>query len=142
MTKESELTNRNLVIALLRSGNRLEEALNQLVKTYGISLQQFNVLRILRGQKGSPANLSTINEHMVHKMSNTTRLIDKLIEKHLVKREICESNRRKIEITITAVGLALLDKLDSKITEKEAQLTAALTEKEKEKLFTLAQRLI
>ena len=142
MTKENEIINRGLVVALLRSGNRLEEALNQLVKAHAISLPQFNVLRILRGQKGIPANLSTVNERMIHKMSNTTRLVDKLIEKRLVKRNICKANRRKIELTITSNGLELLSELDKKITEKEAQLTATLTEKEKEKLIALVQRLI
>lgn len=142
MTKENGIINRALVVALLRSGNRLEDALNQLVKFHGISLPQFNVLRILRGQKGTPANLSTVNARMIHKMSNTTRLVDKLIEKRLVKRNICKTNRRKIELTITSSGLELLSELDKKITEKEAQLTTSLNEKEKEKLIALLQRLI
>lgn len=140
MTKEK--INRDLVVGLLRIGNQLNDALNLLVKRHGISLPQFNVLRILRGQKGTPANLSTINKRMIHKMSNTTRLIDKLMDKQLVNRKICESNRRKIEIEITDKGLELLSQLDEKITKKEAQLTANLNEKEKEKLIALVQHLI
>ena len=96
MTKKDILLNRVLVVALLRTGSRFNDELNVLTKAYGISLPQFNVLRILRGQKGKPANLSTLNEHMIHKMSNTTRLVDKLIEKKLVERDICENNRRKV----------------------------------------------
>lgn len=138
----NEKINRDLVVGLLRIGNQLNDALNLLVKRHGISLPQFNVLRILRGQKGTPANLSTINKRMIHKMSNTTRLIDKLMDKQLVNRKICESNRRKIEIEITDKGLELLSQLDEKITKKEAQLTANLNEKEKEKLIALVQHLI
>ena len=65
------------------------------LKPFEVSIQQFNVLRILRGRKGVPANLSTLNERMVTKMSNTTRLVDKLLAKGYVDRVVCESNRRK-----------------------------------------------
>lgn len=140
MTTNKEKINRDLVVSLLRVGNLINDELNCLVKHYGISLPQFNVLRILRGQKGTPANLSTINERMIHKMSNTTRLVDKLIDKGLVHRRICATNRRKIEIEITPKGIELLAKLDHPISEKEAQLTKNLNEKEK--LIALVQHLI
>ena len=61
-------------------------------------------LRILRGQKGNPINLQDIQERMVNKMSNTTRLVDKLIKRGFVKRNICKENRRKVEIVITDIG--------------------------------------
>ena len=142
MTTKKEQINRDLVVTALRVGNQFNEELNQFVKTYGISLPQFNVLRILRGQKGTPANLSTINQRMIHKMSNTTRLVDKLIEKKLVQRRICAQNRRKIEIFITEAGLLLLSDIDHQLNEKEKQLTNPLNEKEKEKLIELLSTLI
>ena len=142
MTTKKEQINRDLVVTALRVGNQFNEELNQFVKTYGISLPQFNVLRILRGQKGTPANLSTINQRMIHKMSNTTRLVDKLIEKTLVQRRICAQNRRKIEIFITEAGLLLLSDIDHQRNEKEKQLTNPLNEKEKEKLIALLSTLI
>ena len=141
MTNKDVLLNRELVVALLRSGSRFNDELNVLTKSYGISLPQFNVLRILRGQKGKPANLSTLNEHMIHKMSNTTRLVDKLIEKKLVERDICENNRRKVEITITPKGLNLLTNIDNKLATKEAQLVQHITPIEKEKLIDLISKL-
>ena len=141
MTNKNILNNRDLVVALLRCGNRLEEELNAMTKSFGISLPQFNVLRILRGQKGKPANLSTLNEHMIHKMSNTTRLVDKLIEKKLVERCICENNRRKVEITITQHGLALLESIDDKLALKEAELVQYISLNEKEKLIALISKL-
>jgi DNA-binding MarR family transcriptional regulator len=88
--------------------------LNQL-KPFDVSPQQFNVLRILRGQKGKPSNLSTLNERMVTKMSNTTRLVDKLITKGYVQRSTCETNRRKIEIFITEPGEKALLEMDKAI---------------------------
>ena len=142
MTTKGEQINRDLVVTALRVGNQFNEELNQFVKTYGISLPQFNVLRILRGQKGTPANLSTINQRMIHKMSNTTRLVDKLIEKALVQRRTCVQNRRKIEIFITEAGLLLLSDIDHQLNEKEKQLTNPLNEKEKEKLIALLSTLI
>jgi DNA-binding MarR family transcriptional regulator len=101
--------------------NKIREAFACALKPFDMSEQQFNVLRILRGQNQKPANLSTINERMVTKMSNTTRLVDKLIAKGYVDREVCAENRRKVEITITKKGMDMLSKLDKvmELTEKE-----------------------
>ena len=142
MTNKDILLNRELVVALLHTGSRFNDELSLLTKAYGISLPQFNVLRILRGQKGKPANLSTLNEHMINKMSNTTRLVDKLIEKKLVERDICENNRRKVEITITPKGLNLLNNIDNKLELKEAQLVQNIIPIEKEKMIGLISKLI
>jgi len=108
---------KNTVVGLLKAGNKAEEYLSNTLKPYEISLQQFNVLRILRGRKGKAANLFTIQLRMIHKMSNTSRLIDKLIEKKLVERKICSHNRRKIEVFITKIGLDVLNDLDYKIRQ-------------------------
>ncbi len=134
--------NRILVVNLLRVGNKMNEKLNLFTKSFGISLPQFNVLRILRGQKGKPANLSTINEHMIHKMSNTTRLIDKLIDKGFVERTICANNRRKIELSITPRGLNLLTDIDHDLAEKEAQLLENIETADKEQLSITLLKLI
>jgi DNA-binding MarR family transcriptional regulator len=74
------------VIHVLLVQKKLYEAITQILKPFGVSPEQFNVLRILRGQKGNPANLSTINERMITRMSNTTRLVDKLLSKGYVDR--------------------------------------------------------
>lgn len=100
------------VLNIMYSSRIVEEKIAETLKPFGISMQQYNVLRILRGQKGKPANLSTIQERMINKMSNTTRLVDKLIEKGYSDRSICESNRRKVEIKITQKGLNLLSEID------------------------------
>ena len=106
---------KNTVVGILKAGSKVEEHIGEVLKNFDISLQQFNVLRILRGRKGIPANLQTVQKRMIHKMSNTTRLVDKLIIKKLVVRKTCKQNRRKIEITITDKGLDVLSNLDTKI---------------------------
>ena len=103
------------VLNIMYSGRLVEEKIAEVLKPYDLSPQQYNVLRILRGQKGKPANLSTIQERMISKMSNTTRLVDKLLAKNLVERNICEINRRKVEIISTHSGLALLEMLDPQL---------------------------
>ena len=110
------------IITLLKASSWVYESLVQTLKPHGISLQQFNVLRILRGQKGKAANLSTVQERMVNKMSNTTRLIDKLIDKNLVKRTICEENRRKIELFITRKGEEFLTVVDPIVDDAQEKI--------------------
>lgn len=104
--------------------NKINEAMGAALKPFDVSLQQFNVLRILKGQKGKPANLSTINERMVTKMSNTTRLVDKLIAKQFVDRHVCETNRRKVEILITEEGMQALEKMNQAIQTAEQEVLA------------------
>lgn len=137
----SKQLTKETVISLLRSGYKVNDELSALFKTHGISLPQFNVLRILRGRKGEAANLSTIQEQMIHKMSNTTRLIDKLIEGGYVNRFVCEKNRRMIEIFITKKGLELLNSLDDKLETKEQFLMNNLDNKEKEELMRLLSKI-
>lgn len=121
---------RTAVIELIVTGTWVQDHLSEALKPYKLSIAQFNVLRILRGQKGKPASLSCVNEKMIHKMSNTTRLIDKLLKKGLVDRIICPKNRRQIELTITSEGLDLLQELDLVITRTESKLMSRLEEKE------------
>lgn len=137
----SQQITRNTVISILTSGHQVNEKLSALFKVYGISLPQFNVLRILRGQNGTAANLSTIQERMIHKMSNTTRLIDKLIDKGYVNRFVCKKNRRKIELFITDQGLKLLKSLDPTIDDKEKELLKNLNTKEKEELMRILSKI-
>ena len=134
--KEIPLKSRTIIHFMLVN-NKINEAISNVLKPFDVSLQQFNVLRILRGQKGKPANLSTLNERMVTKMSNTTRLVDKLLLKGYVDREICESNRRKIEITITPEGSAALKRMDQAMNMAEDKILDNLSAKELEQLNEL-----
>ena len=134
-------TTRDTVISILTSGYKINDELSSLFKKFYLSLPQFNVLRILRGQRGKPANLSTVQERMIHKMSNTTRLIDKLIQKGFVKRNICENNRRKIEIYITNSGLELLKSIDDTLDNKESFILENINLEEKKELLRILSKI-
>ena len=134
------ISSKDVVIEIIKSNCRVEEELSKALKPYEISLQQFNVLRILRGQKGIAANLSTVQERMVNRMSNTTRLIDKLIDKNYVKRTICEKNRRKIELFITKKGIKILEKIDVVVDKAELKITQRLPPGDREKLVSLLKQ--
>jgi DNA-binding MarR family transcriptional regulator len=82
------------------------------LKKHGITPEQFNVLRILRGSNPKPLMLADITSRMLDKSSNATRLVEKLRQKNLVKREICENNRRQVDISITDKGLEVLKLID------------------------------
>ncbi|MGB5379154.1 MarR family winged helix-turn-helix transcriptional regulator [Muriicola sp.] len=128
------------LIHLMLVNNKVNETISTALKPYGVSLQQFNVLRILRGQGSTPANLTTLNERMVSKMSNTTRLVDKLLIKGFVYRSVCEENRRKIEITITEKGLKVLSDMDIVMQKTESELVEELTEQELQTLNSLLDK--
>lgn len=121
MTKD---TYKDIVVGMMRAGLEATEAIASVLKPQELSLQQFNVLRILRGQKGKMATLQDVQSQMIHKMSNTTRIIDRLIEKGLVSRNTCSENRRKIDLCITPKGLELLATLDPVIAQAEDDFVA------------------
>lgn len=131
------MNSKNAIISILQASAFISDVLLKGLKPHDISEQQFNVLRILRGQKGIAANLSTVQERMVHKMSNTTRLIDKLIQKKLVKRNVCKENRRKIELFITEDGLDFLKKIDPIIDEIEKKILSNVPSKDLNSLISI-----
>ncbi|MAU15283.1 MAG: MarR family transcriptional regulator [Muricauda sp.] len=120
--------------------NKIDDITANALKPFEVSMQQFNVLRILRGQKGNPANLSTINERMVTKMSNTTRLVDKLIKKGFVNRCVCPSNRRKVEIVITDSGLEALSQMDKALGKAHDIILKNFDKKDLEQLNQLLDK--
>lgn len=121
---------RKLLTTLIKKGTEVTEAMSRTLKEHGITVQQFNVLRILRGRKGKVASLQDVSKNMIHANSNTTRVIDKLVDKKLVDRVQCPSDRRQIELSITKDGLKLLAVLDKKVDATEDQLTENLNEQE------------
>ena len=131
------MNSKHAIISILKTSAFISEILLTGLKPYEISEQQFNVLRILRGQKGIAANLSTVQDRMVHKMSNTTRLIDKLVQKKLVKRNVCVKNRRKIELFITEDGLDLLKKIDPISDEIEKKILSNISSQDLNSLISI-----
>jgi len=95
---------------------------NSLLKPFGLSPEQYNVLRILRGQNGNPITVSSIQDRMLNKMSNASRLVEKLKQKGLVNREECTLDRRQVDIMITDKGLDLLKQLHGEILNQNQNL--------------------
>ena len=135
------MLNRNVVVQVMKGGNVFAEHIGNTLHPFGLSLQQFNVLRILRGRNGVAASLESITEDMIHRVSNTSRIVDKLLEKAFVKRAVCLENRRKVNIFITQKGLRLLKKIDKIINQTEETLTASLSKKEMDQLLQLLNKL-
>jgi DNA-binding MarR family transcriptional regulator len=131
---------KKVILNVMYTQNVVNDKFNEILKPYDLSGEQYNVLRILRGQKGNPANMCIIQERMLAKNSNTTRLIDKLLLKDLVTRNVCPDNRRKIEVLITQKGLDLLTELDPKVDEHEKLFANNLTEQELTLLNTLLEK--
>jgi DNA-binding MarR family transcriptional regulator len=99
------------IINIRYTSNFLGNIQNSLMDQYGLSMAQFNILRILRGAK-SAINVQTVKERMIEKSPNTTRLMDKLIEKELIERTRCTNDRRVVYVEISKGGLALLKEID------------------------------
>ena len=126
---------------ILHTGNWMNEKFSDHLKQYGLSIQQFKVLRSLRDLKGEPANLQTLQAEMVSKNSNTTRLVEKLRLKGLITRVQNEENRRKVEIRITDEGLELLSEIDIIHSEFENDIVENLTDKEIALLNSLLKKI-
>ena len=123
-------------INILYTANWINNKQNNFFKPFGISPQQYNVLRILRGAK-QPLMVQTIKERMVVTTPNTTRLLDKLLIKGFVNRVPCPNDRRVVHIEITEEGLSLLNDITKNenlkhlenLTEKEAKQLSYLLDK-------------
>lgn len=111
-----------------------------LMKPYGISTQQFNILRILRGQHPNPAPLKLLTERMIDKMSNTSRLVEKLVQKKLVERKICKDNRRQIDILLTEKGMDLINRVSDEI-DKYFKKKQEITNEEAKELNRILDKL-
>lgn len=119
----------------------ITENFNEILKPYELSNEQFNVLRILRGQDKHILNMQSIQERMLAKTSNTTRLVDKLLLKKLVTRNVCPSNRRKIEIKLTSKGFDILQELDPKIESYDTAFSQKLNHEDLQQLNELLDKL-
>lgn len=110
------------------------------LKPFGISIQQFNLLRILKGQHPKASPLKLITDRMIDKMSNTSRLVEKLRQKDLVRREICSDNRRQVDIVITEKGVKVIEEA-SKEVESNIYTETNLSEKEAQTLNKLLDKI-
>lgn len=131
-------------INLIFTANWLNEKVGKILSTEKITQQQYNILRILRGSE-APLSTLKIRERMLDKMSDTSRIVDRLIAKELVEKSACLSDKRLVDITLSKKGLQLLEKLDQfdhqidsilkGIDEKEANTLNQILDKLREGSF-------
>lgn len=117
-----------LMINVIYSANLLNLITSRLFKPYDLSPQQYNVLRILRGQKGKSIALMDIEHRMLDKSSNVSRLVDKLISKDLVNRSVSSKDRRRIEIIITSRGKSVLKEIDVILADMNSKIKAIISD--------------
>jgi DNA-binding MarR family transcriptional regulator len=128
-----------LSINLSFTYNWSKERLHSFFKEFGITMQQFNVLRILRGQFPKPVSSGDIRDRLIDKMSDTPRIIDRLCKEELVSKTVSETDKRFIDVLITPKGLDLLKLIDQNfdqmtdfyknLTEEEARIVNMLFDK-------------
>lgn len=129
-----------MFINLVYTANWMNTQQMRMFKEFDLSVQQYNILRILRGQVPNAVNLGLIQERMLDKNSNASRLIEKLKTKKLVERKESKIDRRQVDIMITEKGLDLLKKMEGRVDEAEASY-ANLTKQEAETLSDLLDKL-
>ncbi len=128
-----------VIVNVLYTGGWMNLIQSGYLKPYGLSLPQYNVLRILRGQYPNPCSINLIIDRMLDKASNASRIVDKLVYKKLADRKTCEKDRRAVDVVITKKGLDLLGEMDKKSDQWEEQFHG-ITEKQAEKLNELLDK--
>ncbi len=118
----------------------LKEKTRPIFEAGDITMQQFNILRILRGSYPQPLSTLQIRERMLEKMSDTSRIVDRLITKGLVKKLVCKKDRRLVDVIITEKGKKLLERLDACEVEMDSVMSN-LTEEEAETLSSLLDKI-
>ena len=114
--------NEKALINVLFTANYFNLEQNRLLKDFDISVQQFNILRILRGQHPKPASVKLLMERMLDKTSNASRLVEKLHNKGLVNRKPCDFDRRQVDVLITDKGLELIEAASSSMDKMLSEL--------------------
>lgn len=129
-----------VVVNIIYTNNWLSSLQVDISRQYGITPQQYNVLRILRGQYPNPITVNAIIERMLDKMSNASRLVDKLLSKGYVTRQENKEDRRACDIQITDEGLKVLEEMDVLQQQMDESLKT-LTEEEANQLSYLLDKL-
>lgn len=138
--KKFKSIEQKLMLNLIYTTNWLTSKQDSLFKDSGITVQQYNVLRILRGQYPNPCSIKLIKERMLDRMSDTSRIVDKLYTKKLLERNECPNDRRSVNVIISNKGLELLKSLDY-VDDLSKQNLKSLSDKEIDTLNYLLDKL-
>src|SRR5262245_4412736 len=141
MTPTRTPRHKAVVIAILRSADRLRRRAENMLAPHDVTLQQFNVLRILRGARPEGLCTLTIAERMIEETPGITRLIDRLERKGLVRRVRSEEDRRQVWCSITPAGERLLARLDEPVEQLDRAAVARLSAADQDQLTALLGQL-
>ncbi len=129
------------LVNILFTSNWVKNIHSDLLKPFDITLQQYNILRILRGSKKSKMTMQSVKSRMVEKSPNTTRLTDMLLEKKYIVRTRCDNDRRVVYVQISKEGLLLLESIDVIFDTEISKIHKNLTDNEAEVLSSLLDKL-
>lgn len=128
------------VVNIMYTDGWLRGCLSELLKPYDLTNQQYNVLRILRGSSPKPLSTSDIRSRMLDKMSDASRIVDRLFKKGLVDRKVCPADKRLVDVFISKEGLKILKVIDETMNDFNKNL-GEITEEEAETLNTILDKL-
>jgi DNA-binding MarR family transcriptional regulator len=132
--------NQKAVINLIYTYHWITEQIKSILSAEDITLQQYNILRILRGSDPQPLSTLAIRERMLDKMSDTSRIVDRLVIKQLVTKRMCPSDKRLVDVSITDHGKEMLERIDAKDSEMRGVMKN-LDEEELTALNTMLDKL-
>lgn len=148
MRLEDEIRQKNFkseyekgLINMIYTYNWMDTRIKSFLKKYGITPQQFNVLRILRGQHPKPCTVNLLKERMLDKMSDASRIVERLRLKKMLARNVSSSDRRSVDIMISQAGLDLLSRLDMELDQLHRDIFSNLSEAEIVQLNDLLDQL-
>ncbi len=114
-----ENNHQKAIVNLIYTYGWITNLLRQRLNRHKITLQQYNILRILRGQSPKPATINILKERMLDKMSDASRIVERLVQKDLVQRCVNDKDRRAVDIHISQKGLEILQKLDNEMSSRD-----------------------
>ena len=140
-TKKAPIVHEVLIVEIMRTSEILQHRIGALLKDYELTNPQYNILRILRGAEDE-ISVGQVKERMLFSTSDVSRLLDRLVKKGLVHRNICPNNRRKMDVGISKIGLQVLEKLDTEMARAlDGFYDQLLTKGEAEEITTKLKRI-
>ncbi len=140
--KQKQFANEHdkLVLNLIYTGNWILTINGRALKSFGLTTQQYNVLRILKGQHPKPAPVGLVNERMLDQMSNASRLVEKLRLKGYVERTTCPDDRRQVDIKLTQEGLDILSEATAHMNQISENIYYELSDEEAKQVNALLDK--
>ncbi len=140
VSNKFENNHQKAIVNLIYTYGWITNLLRQRLNKHKITLQQYNILRILRGSYPQPATVNMLKERMLDKMSDASRIVERLVQKELVKRCVNEKDRRAVDIIISDKGLKILEILDAEMSSKDI-LQNNISDKEAAQLSVILDKM-